>query len=52
MQRLHVLDLKGIEVEVVQPQQGQRVVDLEAQRIGLDEICALLDRSGVDGVAG
>jgi hypothetical protein len=46
LQGLDVLDLKGLDVQVVEAQQGDGVVDVEAQREGLDKVLALLQRVG------
>lgn len=52
VQRLHVFDLEGLDVEIVEPQQGDGVVDVEAEREGADEVLAFLQRVGRGCVAG
>lgn len=41
-QRLHVLDLEGLDVEVVQAEEGDRVCHVEAEHEGVHEVSALL----------
>ncbi len=52
LQRLDVLDLEGLDVEVIQPQEGDGIVDVEAQREGFEEVFALLEGVWAGGVAG
>ena len=46
VQRLDVADLKGLDVEVVEPEEGDGVVDVEAERDGAEEVVALLEGFG------
>lgn len=48
LQRLHVLDLKALDIQIVEPQQRDRIVDIEAEGKGADKVGALLQRSRVD----
>ena len=53
VKRLHIFDLKCLHVEVIQPQNGNRILNLKSQHEGFQEICGLLDGSDVLGeVAG
>ena len=47
---LDVLDVEGVQVEVVQPEHGQTVVDLEAENKGLDKVGRLLQVGNVLGL--
>ena len=47
---LDVLDVEGVQVEVVQPEHGQSVVDLEAENKGLDKVGRLLQVGNVLGL--
>ena len=49
-ERLDVLDIKGVEVEVVQAKQGQRIIDLESQNESPNKICRFLQVGNVFGV--
>jgi hypothetical protein len=51
LQRLDVLDLERLDVEVVEPEQGDGIVDVEAQREGPQEVFAFLEGVGAGGVA-
>ena len=52
LQRLDVLDLERVEVEVVHAEERDRVLDVEAEGEGLDEVGALLDGADVFCVFG
>jgi len=41
-QRLDIFNVKGVEIEVVESEQGQSVIDLEAENKGPHEVCGLL----------
>lgn len=49
---LDVLDLEGLDVEVVEAEEGDGVVDVEAEGEGAHEVLALLQGAGVGGVLG
>ena len=51
VQRLHVADLKGLDVEIVEPEEGDGVVDVEAEAYRAEEVVALLEGFG-GGVVG
>ena len=54
VQRLHVTNLKGLDVEVVEPEEGDGVVDVEAEAYRAQKVVALLKSFswGVVGCAG
>lgn len=47
LQGFDILDLKGVEEEIVQPEHGQGVVHVEAEDEGLDKVRGLLDVGNV-----
>ena len=47
MQGLHILDLESFEVKVIQAENCNGVLEVEAQHEGLQEIGSLLDGSNV-----
>ena len=49
-QRLDVLDLERLDIQVVEPQQGNGVLDIEAQRKGAHKVLALLQGACVGSV--
>ena len=49
-ERLHVFDLERLDVQVVEPQQGNGIVDIEAIHESLEEVDTALDSLGVGGV--
>ena len=49
-ERLDVLDIKRVEVEVVQAKQGERIIDLESQNESPNKICRFLQVGNVFGV--
>ena len=49
-ERLDVLDIKRVEVEVVQAKQGERIIDLESQNESPNKICRFLQVGNVLGV--
>ena len=51
-QVFNVLDLEGFNEQFVQPEQRQRVVNIEAQREGPDEIFASLETAAFRGSRG
>lgn len=51
VQRLDVADLKRLDVQVVEPEEGDGVVDVEAEADGAQEVVALLQGFG-RGVVG
>lgn len=51
-ERLDVLDLEGLDVELGDPDQGHGVVDVEAHGEGVDEVDAGLEAGGRLGVLG
>ena len=42
MEGLDVFDFKGVEEEVVDSEEGEGVICIEAERVGLDEVGGLL----------
>ena len=52
LQGLDVFDLEGLDVEVVEAEEGDGVVDVEAQREGFDEVFPLLQSRGAGGLRG
>lgn len=46
LQSFDVFDLEGFDVEVVEAEEGDGVVDVEAQCEGADEVFAFLERCG------
>ena len=52
VQLLHVLDLERLDVQVVEAEQGDGVVEVEAEGVGGEEVGALLDGVGVGGELG
>ena len=51
-QELHVRDLEGLEVQIVQSQERDRVLHLKAQHEGGNEIGTFLEGTGIEGVGG
>ena len=54
VQRLHVTNFKGLDVEVVEPEEGDGVVDVEAEAYRAQKVVALLKGFswGIVGCAG
>ena len=49
LQRLDILDLKSLDVQIIQTQQSNSIIQIETQAESMDEICALLQSSSIIG---
>jgi hypothetical protein len=52
IERLHILNLKSLDIQVIQSEKSNRIVDIEAEGESADKVCALLESANVRGELG